>query len=71
MATFAFWMSLKVVMAVFPLNTIFLGHSVYKSLLVLLDILRYVVFFGYILVSLDIFMYFGVLLGSVGKLREF
>ena len=28
-------------------------------------------FFGYISVSLDIFMYFGVLLGSVGKLREF
>ena len=25
---FAFWMSLKVVMAVFPLNTIFLGHPV-------------------------------------------
>ena len=36
-----------------------------------LDILRYLVFFIYILVSLDIFMYFGVLLGSVGKLREF
>ena len=35
-----------------------------------LDILRYF-FFGYNLVSLDIFMYFGVLLGSAGKLREF
>ena len=26
--TFAFWMSLKVVMAVFPQNDIFLGHPV-------------------------------------------
>ena len=28
LATFAFWVSLKVVIAVFPQNTIFLGHPV-------------------------------------------
>ena len=28
---FAFWLSLKVVMAVFPLNTIFLGHPVQQT----------------------------------------
>ena len=34
---FAFWMSLKVVMAVSPLNTIFLGHPVHDSIIHLIQ----------------------------------
>ena len=37
LTTFAFWMSLRVVMAIFPLNDIFLGHPVHKNYLSVLN----------------------------------